>query len=124
MNTLQKTLRTNALFSGISGIILLIFNKVIAQVFGTTNHTVFLIVGIALIYFAGTIGYEIKKQRKSAIQWIIIQDFIWVVASIVLIIFNPFQSTQKGILIIGIVAIIVLYMGVRQKIALNKIVDS
>lgn len=120
MNKLQNALKINALFSGISGILLIVINQQIAQIFGTNNNTIFWIVGFILIYFALTIWYEIKKQRRLAIIWIIIQDYTWVLSSILLIIFKPFQITKTGNLVIGIIALIVLYMGVNQMINLNK----
>lgn len=120
MNNLQKALKTNALFSSISGIILILLNKPIAKLFGTNNNTVFCIIGLALIYFSITIRYEIKKQRKLAINWIIIQDYIWVLGSLILIIINPFEITLIGNLIIGTIALIVLYMGINQMIGLKK----
>ncbi len=124
MNELQKALKTNALFSSISGIIMILLNRQIADLFGTTNNTIFWIVGLILIYFATTIWYEITKQRRRAVLWIIIQDYAWVLGSLVLIIFNPFQITQIGSLIIGIIALIVLYMGINQMIRLNKATDN
>ncbi|MFD2567337.1 hypothetical protein [Pseudotenacibaculum haliotis] len=120
MNKLQKALKINALFSSISGAILILLNRQLANLFGTTNNTVFWIIGLALIYFAITIWYEIRKQRKLAVLWIIIQDYVWVLGSFVLLIANPFQITQTGNLIIGVVALIVLYMGINQMIGLKK----
>ncbi|WP_299185307.1 hypothetical protein [uncultured Aquimarina sp.] len=121
MNKLQNALRINALFSSTSGIILIILNQQIAKLFGTDNNTVFWIVGVVLMYFALTIWFEIKKQRKSAIIWIITQDYAWVLASALLVTFNPFQITKTGNLIISIIALIVLYMGVNQMIKLDSI---
>ena len=120
MNSLQKALKINALFSSISGIVMILFNQSIDELFGTSNNTVFWAIGIALIYFALTITYEIKEQRKKAITWIIIQDYIWVLGSIILIIFSPFEITQMGNLIIGLIALIVLYMGINQMSELKK----
>lgn len=120
MNELQKALKINALFSGISGTILILLNQHIAILFGVNENAIFWIVGLVLIYFSLTIGYEIKKQRRVAILWIITQDYAWVLGSVILIIFNPYEVTKSGLLIIGIVAIIVLYMGIHQMIGLNK----
>lgn len=120
MNELQKALKFNAIFSSISGLIMILFNYQIAELFGTNNNSIFWIVGLILIYFTITIWYEIKKQRRLAVLWIIIQDYTWVIGSLILIIINPFQITQIGNLIIGIIALIVLYMGISQMIALKK----
>jgi hypothetical protein len=121
MNNLQKALKINALFSSISGIILILLNKHIAKLYGTSNNTVFWIVGLILVYFAITIWYEIAKQRKLAVIWIIIQDYTWVLGSIFLILFNPFQFTLFGIIATGIIAFIVFLMGINQMIGLKKV---
>jgi drug/metabolite transporter (DMT)-like permease len=121
MNTLKKALIANTIFSSVSGIILILLHQQIANLFGLQNNNVFWIVGITLLYFAGTIWYEIKKQRRSAILWITTQDFLWVLGSLYLLVVNPFHITQIGNIIIGIIAIIVLFMGISQIIALRKI---
>ena len=121
MNKLKTSLKVNAFFSGISGIILIILNQKIAKIFGTENNTIFWIIGLALVYFTITIIVEIVKQRSLAILWIIIQDFIWVIGSIFLLVTNIFPITPTGLIIIGIVALIVLYMGLKQTQALAKI---
>lgn len=69
MNKLQKALGFNALFSGLSGIVLIVFNKEIAGLFETTNTTVFWVIGLVLLFFASTIIYEIRKQRPVAVLW-------------------------------------------------------
>lgn len=124
MNELQKALKYNAIFSSMSGLIMILFSNQIAQLFGTSNNSVFWIVGLILIYFTITIWYEIRKQRKIAVLWIIIQDFLWVMGSIILILLNPFDITSLGNLIIGIIASIVLLMGLNQTRAFNKITTA
>ncbi len=121
MNKLQTALKVNALFSGISGIVLIILNLQIAKIFGTENNTIFWIIGLALVFFAITISIEIVKQRSLAILWIVIQDFIWVIGSIFLLVSNILPITPTGLIIIGIVALIVLFMGFNQAKELAKI---
>ncbi len=121
MNVLQKALAANTIFSAISSILLIIFNGKTALLFGTENNTVFWVMGIALLYFASTIWYEIKKQRTKAVLWIVAQDFLWVIGSIILLLFNPFDITTIGNVIIALVATIVLLMGVYQYRALKEI---
>ena len=123
MNKLQKSLRVNALFSGVSGITLIVLSKQIANLFETTNTTVFWVTGIVLLFFASTIFYEIIKQRPVAVLWIIIQDFIWVVGSMALIAANPFEISKAGNSTIAMIAFIVLFMGINQSTALAQ-VDS
>ncbi|MGB7392863.1 MAG: hypothetical protein WA913_00580 [Pricia sp.] len=120
MNPLQKALRSNALFSGLSGILAIVFHQPIAQWYGTENTTVFWIIGIALLYFAATITYEIFKQRPLAVWWIIIQDSLWVIGSIILLALEPFEISNLGKGLIAFVALIVLYMAIRQARALAQ----
>ncbi|CAL2088286.1 hypothetical protein [Tenacibaculum sp. 190524A05c] len=120
MNNLQKALRNNALFSIISGVLMIVLNRQLASLFGTSNNTIFWSIGLVLLYFAITIWLEIKKQRRTAIIWIIIQDYAWVLGSSIILITKPFQITSTGNLIIGIIALIVLFMGIHQTIELKK----
>lgn len=121
MNKLQKSLRQNAIFSGISGIILIALNKQIANLFETTNTTIFWVIGLVLLFFASTIIYEIIKQRPIAVLWIIVQDFLWVIGSLVLIAVNPFEISKSGNSTIAIIALIVIFMGINQSKVLAQI---
>lgn len=120
MNRLQKALGMNAVFSSASGIIMILGHKQIATLFEVANTTVFWMVGLVLIYFALTIGYEVKKQRRLAVIWIIIQDALWVLGSIILLLFNPFKISFEGNYMIAFIALIVLFMAVHQTYALKS----
>lgn len=121
MNQIQKSLAINALFSGISGIILIAFNQKIAQLFEIQNSAVFWIIGLLLLLFTSTLLLEIRKQRPLRIYLIIIQDFIWVLGSIIIILFKPFEISSFGYSSIGIVALIVLLMGLNQAYASTRL---
>lgn len=123
MNAIQKSLLMNALFSSTSGVLLLLFSHPIAKIFGTTNSVPFLIIGAVLLLFSATIFFEIKKQRPLSILWIIAQDFLWVAASIIIVVTNYFEVSKVGNTSIAAVAFIVLFMGVNQSKALAQ-VDS
>lgn len=120
MNKLQKALRINAIFSGISGLGLILFYKSIAHLFGIEQNNIFWMVGAGLVFFALTIILEVKKQRRLAVLWIIIQDLIWVIGSAILLILDPFNISNLGNIIIIIIAIIVFFMAINQSIALNR----
>lgn len=120
MNNLQKALATNALFSSLSGLTLLVFHTAIAELFEVPNSSVFWIIGCLLLFFSLTIVLEIYKQRKWAVIWIIIQDYLWVVASVILILLPLFKISTIGNLLIAMVAIIVFLMAINQTKALKK----
>lgn len=121
MNRLQRTLQINAIFSGVSGIALVVFNQWFAHLFGTGNGTIFWVIGLGLLIFTGTIIYEIFKQRPTRVLVIIAQDFLWVLGSIILLVLQPYEISNAGNYTIALVALIVLLMGVNQSKALAQI---
>lgn len=120
MNKLQKSLRINAIFSATSGLGLILFHQSIGKVFEVNSSTVFWMIGIGLILFSLTILIEIKKQRAKAVKKIIIQDYIWVIGSVMLLIFRPFQVSDIGNCAILIIAFIVFFMAINQSKALAQ----
>ena len=123
MVQLQKSLLTNALFSGMSGITLVALYKHIASLFDISNTSVFWIVGVALIFFSVTIVYEIRRQNPLGVLAIILQDYLWVLGSIILLITQPFEISKTGNVIIAAIALVVLLMAINQAKALAQ-VDS
>lgn len=121
MNKLQKSLLLNGLFSGTSGLTLILLNNQIASLFETNNSIVFVVIGFALLFFASTIIYETIKQRPIGVLWIVIQDYLWVAGSIIILIINPFQISTAGNLLITLIALIVLFMGIIQANALSEL---
>ena len=117
---MKKALRINALFSGISGSVLILFQSRIAHLFEIERSTVFWIIGVALIFFASTIFYEIERQNKFRIIWIIVQDMLWVIGSIYLLAANPFPISAIGHYIIAVIAAVVFVMAINQSVALIK----
>jgi ribosome-associated toxin RatA of RatAB toxin-antitoxin module len=124
MNQLQKSLLLNAVFSCISGVILVVFPKPIAVIFKVSAPEIFRLIGIALLFFAGTIFYELRKQRLVAVLWIITQDMLWVLTSITLILLQPFQISKTGNSVIAIIALIVLFMAINQTKAIAQVDGS
>ena len=120
MNQLQKALQLNALFSGFSGILFVAAHNRVADLFDTPNSSVFQAIGAALIYFSFTIIFEIKHQNLLRVLFIIIQDFLWVIGSLILFIFQPFDISMTGNGVMAAIAIIVLFMAISQTNALAQ----
>jgi hypothetical protein len=57
---------------------------------------------------------EVKKQRKTFVQAIIIQDMLWVIASILICIFHVFAISEIAYVIILLVALIVATFAILQ----------
>ncbi len=121
MNKLQKYLTANALFSTLNGILSLVYQEKIEQIFKVEPSNFFFILGLLLLFFSLTIIIEIKKQRALPILWIIIQDILWVIGSIVLLVWNPFDISTEGNIIIALVALVVFLLGLGQAKGLARI---
>jgi hypothetical protein len=117
---MKKALGINAVFSGGSGIALILLQNPFAEMFEFKTSTPFWIIGIALLFFSLTILYEMKALNRLRIIWIVTQDMLWVLASIYLLIVKPFAISRIGNYTIAFVALIVLLMAVNQTRALRK----
>jgi len=121
MNILQKALISNAVFSTVSALAMLFFSTTIPNLFGLEERLPFLIIGGGLLFFAVTILVEIKKQRKRAVYWIVIQDVLWVLGSIVLLVIKPFGLSATGNILIAVVAFVVLVFAIWQYQGIQKL---
>lgn len=125
MNRLQVALLRNALFSGLSGVLLVLFNSRITDAFALYgNKEIFVVIGWLLLFFTATIAYEFVQQRHNWVMWIIIQDLLWVLGSIVLLLLRPFGISAVGNVAITVVACIVAFMGYSQYMALHERTQS
>lgn len=107
MSSLQKVLASNASFSVLTGLFLILKHDYTAALFGVDAAPFFFYLGWALLVFSGTVFLEVKKLRKKFISIIIIQDVLWVLASITICIFPIFPLSIIAYYIIAIVALFV-----------------
>lgn len=121
MNLLQITLLCNGVFSLASGLFLLLFRNKMALWFGREKSILFLIIGFALLYFSYSIFKEVKSPNLESVVFIIVQDLVWVVASIAILWAKPFSISLLGNQIIAIVALIVLIFGIGQSVGVSQI---
>ncbi len=121
MKILKISLLSNALFSALSGLLLILFYQSFAHWFGVENHTTFWVLGLGLLVFAFTVFKEVKKPEAFKVFSIIIQDLIWVIASLVLLSIKPFGISILGNQLIAAVAFVVLLFGVGQTIGLAQV---
>lgn len=112
----KKWLIANAVFSTISGLVLIIDNSPMQELFGFSNDFVFPVLGVGLLIFAGMVfRVAIKKSGdRKEVQSISFADFGWVAGSIVLIAFRPFELTTTGYIVIAAVALVVALFGIQQ----------
>jgi hypothetical protein len=126
MITLKNVMLINAVSSGATGAGLVLASNLVANVFGTDKTQPFTGVGIFLIAFA-TLVYLASRQspmNSNAVRLIVAGDTLWVVVSLVIVLFQIFNISMMGYLLIGAVAIWVAAMAFLQFNGLNQIVKS
>lgn len=123
MLTLRNVLLINAVSSGATGLLLVLFSDFFAGLFGIESVSPFLETGIFLLAFAGFVFYEGRKSNINAgrIRLIIALDALWVVASILLLVLQPVTITLIGNLFIAAVAVWVAGMAVLQFRGLRQV---
>lgn len=124
MSKLQNFLLGNALFSLISGSVLLIWPNRLAQIFDIQASMPFWITGVALLGFSAWVMVVARWQNRTAILSVIIQDLVWVLSSGVLLIVKPWGVSESGHQIIAVVAMMVLFFGLGQIVALAQELDE
>jgi len=111
----------NALFSTLSGLIILFAQGWVLRILGLSSKVSLLILGLALIVFAATLVINARKQEvKLSDAWIVVwMDVAWVIASYVLIFIVPFSTEGKWF--VGVVAELVLLFAVLQFVGIRRI---
>ncbi|GAB3038773.1 hypothetical protein [Spirosoma pulveris] len=123
MKSLQTVLIINAVSSGATGLLLLAFTNPIAQLFGQSSTGVFTEVGIFLVAFAGFVFYQSRRNSLSvsAVRSIVALDLLWVVASVILLVWPSVELTGLGQAAIAAVALWVALMAYLQTNGLKKL---
>jgi len=114
---LRIALKVNALFSTISGLWIIFQHQQIAERMHISNATILLIIGIILLPFAFFVYKTASDQQISPkkVKFIIVQDWLWVVGSVLIIAFQAFDINRIGFIIIGVVALIVADFAIFQQ---------
>ncbi len=103
MISLKHVLLVNAISSGATGTLLMLFPASIASLFGVSLVAPFVAVGAFLLVFAGWVGYEStqKLPRPGRVQLIIALDVAWVVASLVAValLFSALSTLGNGLIL-------------------------
>lgn len=122
MKTLKTVLQVNAISSGVTGIGLVVFSKIIASLFGVGQNGSFIAIGVFLVLFSAyVLSVGLSKQIDSVkVKAIIVADVVWVIASIITtaVLFNTISVI--GIVAIEAVAVWVALMAYLQNSGLKK----
>ena len=116
MIPLTTTMQINAISSGVTGAGLIMYAKPITSLFGVTQTAPFISIGIFLVLFAALVFAVSKKHpiNTNAVRFIILLDVLWVVASLLIIIFLIPAITGIGNIVIAAIAAWVASMAYLQ----------
>lgn len=116
MKQLKTYLIINSIFSAISGLIMLVFVKNLNDLFGINNAYVFPIIGVNLLVFSAFVLIVSIKQLSNRIlvSTITILDLLWVLGSLVIVVFGLFSISKSGNILIGVVAIWIAILTYKQ----------
>ena len=113
---LRRAMISNAVFSAVSGLTLVIFGGSVARLVGIGVPIVYQVIGVGLVAFATVVTWVGTRERIDTllVAAISIADFAWVVSSFVLMASFFFKINIFGIGLILGVAGFVLSFGMLQ----------
>ncbi|NDJ62966.1 MAG: SRPBCC family protein [Chloroflexi bacterium] len=119
---LKTALLANAAFSSLSGLALVGFSPSIVDVIGTGTPTLYQIIGLGLLGFAGLVAWTATRQPINPFVAALISgaDFLWVLGTFLLIVLASSALQPAGIVTLIVVAGIVLFFGLRQLQGINR----
>ena len=120
--SLHIALRSNALFSDISGLVLILFAKPLAAFLGLNNPGMLMILGIGLFAWALFLFWgSIQSEIPNWLAWLAIDgDLAWVVGTTIILLLPGISLSTAGKWTLAIVADIVLVFAIWQFFALRK----
>jgi len=120
---LRFSLLGNATFSAFCGLPLLSIPNTIAAWLGLHTQSVLTWLGVGLLLFAVALLYQASSKRLHTLRALITSaaDFIWVVATVVLLLGFPDLFSTQGKLILIAVAVAVDTFGTLQLIGIHRI---
>jgi len=108
MKNLNNYLTANFIFSGLSGILILVFNeRFLMNYLGLKNSSILYFIGAGLILFSIFIYYVVKKRFGDfkIIFIISILDTFWVLGSFAITFFDLFNINPQSYPLINLVAL-------------------
>jgi len=126
MITLKNVLLLNAVSSGATGLGLILFPGLIANLFGTNETAAFIGTGIFLVLFAGMVGTVglARQIGERAVRFIVTLDSLWVVKSLAIVVLQLFGLSTLGYILIGAVAAWVGLMAYLQANGLKQLTTA
>lgn len=120
---LRTALRGNGLFSAVSGVVLVVASRPLAQFIGLPWPSVLLITGILLLLYALDLFWFTSRETLNlTFAWIAIDlDVAWVIGSVALLLTDPVGFTVAGKWFIGLIAEVVALFAIAQWLGVRRL---
>jgi hypothetical protein len=121
---LRQSLRGNAVFSTLSGLIFMVASGAIAEFLGGLPSILVAVVGGQLLLFAGALLWLASRPEISTqmVIGVIVADILWVVGTIVVVYVDLF--TRDGATLAIVLASVVLLLAILQSIGVRRMSGS
>lgn len=122
-NLLRGALRSNAIFSAVSGIVMVLGAGPMTTFLGIAEAGPLRLIGAGLFIWAAFAVYVAAQRPPSrGLVWLIIGgDLLWVVGSVLLIALDPLALTTGGKWLVALLADIVLLFAIVQFVGLRRL---
>ena len=119
--SLRNALRANAVFSGLSGLLIVILHSQVLLWLGLVEINI-MVLGVGLVLFSAYLFWMGSREQldKSMVTGVIGGDWLWVVASAVLLVFKGSMFSTLGIFLVTDVALLVMIFAIWQKRGLSR----
>ena len=119
---LQRTLLGNAVFSGMSGLVMVVAAGAISQFLGLSNPLILVSTGIALLVFMSMLVWLSNQSPvPTSFAWAVIAlDILWVAGSLILIFSDLMPLTPSGKWAVAITGDIVALFALLQYLGLRR----
>ncbi len=110
---LKTTLRSNAIFSAISGLLLIFDAGLIGEFMGVGSSALYIGLGVVLLGFSASIFYNTTREQMNLgeaklVAWM---DVAWVLGSVLLLISPIAMSVGGKWLVAGVADVVALFAG-------------
>jgi hypothetical protein len=121
---LKKALTGNAVFSVVSGVVILFANRWLIKFLGLPDKVSLAILGVSLIVYAAILWLNARRPKiKIPDAWVAVtMDAVWVVGSYTLIVVVPFCVGGKWV--VALMAEVVLAFAILQWLGIRRVRGS
>ncbi len=121
---LRRALQANGVFSGISGLLMMLAAGPLSELIGLSISSILIGVGAGLIFYAIGLFRNASSAliNRTEAYLAVVMDLAWVVGSAVVIFLGVLTTT--GNWMVAVVADIVLMFGILQGYGLKKMQDG